>query len=169
MRTITLTLFLFLFQMVAMGMLISGCTRHEDRKSQYRLTDSVDIARDCYLRARDQYSYDNVEGSLALLDSSLALDPSNANAWACKGSSLARLKRHAEAQDAYERSLAINPKAPSVLWHRAADCAVSGNKERTLFFLQQAIDLDTNYKQWSMEDDCFKGFWQDKDFLKIIQ
>ena len=146
-----------------------GCTRKPEQISQQQVLDSTEKAEDYLLRGREQYSFDNLEGALALEDSSIAFRPNNATAWACKASTLARMRRHEEAQAAYEQALILKPKYPSALWHRAADCAVSGNKERALFFLKQTIDLDTNYKHYSLEDDCFKDLWNDQDFKKLVE
>jgi tetratricopeptide (TPR) repeat protein len=150
--------------------LIVSCSTH--RKSEgrtVRVLDSIAMADDYYERGCEQYSFDDLEYALALFDSSIAFRPNDARVWERKGSTLGRMMRHTEAQLAFDRSLSLNPKLKSALWHRACDYAVSGDKEHALAFLRKTIAQDTNFKQGALEDECFMNLWQDEDFRKLVQ
>lgn len=91
----------------------------------------------CGTAAMIKQHYDE---ALRLFDSAIAANPNYAEAWSNKGVLLAKMKRHTDAVDAYQRSLAIAPAAVPVMNNLALLLYNDlGRKEEGLKWFRESI------------------------------
>jgi tetratricopeptide (TPR) repeat protein len=131
--------------------------------------DSVRMGEDMYVQGYQEYEHDHLDSALALFSKAVTWDSLHAGAWHGLGSTLARLNRHAEAQNAFDRCLALKPDHLMAWWHRGCDNAVAGRAEEALADLRHAIALDSSVKHWPPEDPCWKNLLSDPRLLEITR
>lgn len=85
-----------------------------------------------------------------------------------KGQALYYLKRYQESLEAYDQALAIEPSMGGAWFNKACTYAQQQNKAEMLKHLDEAIRCDEKFIQEAPKDTDFKEYWQDSDFLKLI-
>jgi tetratricopeptide (TPR) repeat protein len=131
--------------------------------------DSVRMGEDLYVQGYQEYESGHLDSAVTLFGKAVTWDSLHAGAWHGLGSTLARLNRHAEAQSAFDRCLALRPDYLMAWWHRGCDNAVAGRAEEALADLRHAIALDSSVKRWPPEDPCWKNLLNDPRLLEIIR
>lgn len=84
-------------------------------------------------------------------------------AFCCK-----RLNDMDGAENYVNLALHINPDYVPALYNKACYASILNKKEDALKFLQEAIILDSEYKQIALNDQDFKNFHNDNGFKQII-
>lgn len=110
------------------------------------------LAYEFYLRGADLMASHNFPLAVRMLEKSAELDPNYALTWAYLGQSytsdaafeLGGRERYRRAQAAYERALAINPKQSEAEMFYANLLVDTGNVERAVPLLRDAITRNTN-------------------------
>ncbi|OJJ21644.1 hypothetical protein BKI52_14135 [marine bacterium AO1-C] len=85
-----------------------------------------------------------------------------------KGQALFHLGRYDECHEAYNQCIQLNPAFGGAWFNKACAYARQANKTEMLSSLSKAIDLDSKFRQDAPEDPDFKVYWQDADFLALI-
>jgi tetratricopeptide (TPR) repeat protein len=129
--------------------------------------DSVATADMYYDVGYEAYDAGNLDSALVTFDRALKFDPAHSGAWHGKGSALARLNRHREAQQAFDEALRLKPGFATAWWHRGCDNAVAGRVDTALSDLGHAIEIDPAFKSWPFSDECWKTLWDDPRLLKV--
>ena len=115
----------------------------EDRSVEKpKLTFSLQLLAGLELLAAEK----NLE-ALELLDTALAEDRSNVNAWKFRGVALDELGRHEEAIESFDRSLSIKPD-DYISWYRRGNSLYSlGRYEDAVESYDSAISIHPNYHE----------------------
>jgi tetratricopeptide (TPR) repeat protein len=159
MRLSALTLCTFL--------LFAGVERPDAAPPAATHADSLARAEDFYQLGYAEYSPGRLDPALALFDSALTFNPLLAAAWHGRGSTLARLNRHEDAQRAFDEALRLKPDYGTAWWHRGCDNAVAGRADTALSDLRHAIALDSAFKAWPFSDPCWNTLLNDSALLKL--
>jgi tetratricopeptide (TPR) repeat protein len=85
-----------------------------------------------------------------------------------KGQALFYLKRYQESIDAYDQALAVEPTMGGAWFNKACVYARQQNKNDMLKHLEEAINCDEKFRQEAPKDKDFRDYWQDVDFLRVI-
>jgi len=85
-----------------------------------------------------------------------------------KAQALFHLKRYDECHEAYDQCLQINSSFKGAWFNKACAYARQQDKTAMLSCLAKAIELDAQFKQDAPEDPDFEAYWQDADFLALI-
>jgi tetratricopeptide (TPR) repeat protein len=88
--------------------------------------------------------YHVAEGGIPAAQAAVDLAPEDARAYDLLGWAYHLAGRHAEAQRAFLRSLALDPDLPSAHYHLGSMYLSIGQQDRAREHLQRASDLDTN-------------------------
>jgi tetratricopeptide (TPR) repeat protein len=68
-----------------------------------------------------------------------------------------------------QRALAVAPEIRDANYNIACAYALLGESEKMLMNLKEAIDYDSKYKEMAREDDDFKAYWDDPDFIALTK
>jgi len=87
-----------------------------------------------------------------------------------RGDELFALERYDEASEAYNRAIEIEPDLAFAWFGRARLFSLLGNKKNMLRDLSRAISLHDaeSFRKEAKQDVCFRNFWDDEDFKKIV-
>lgn len=85
-----------------------------------------------------------------------------------KGQALFYLKRYQESHEAYDQALAVEPTMGGAWFNKACTYARQQNKTEMLHHLEEAINCDEKFRLDAPKDADFKNYWQDADFLRLI-
>jgi len=109
-----------------------------------------------------------LEEAIQICRDVIAQDPSFALAYTTLGTSLSLAGRTAEAQEAYERAVAIAPDEPLVHYNFACFWAIVGDEKRCEKHLSLALRLDPQSKSTAAVDDDFAPYRDREWFQNII-
>jgi tetratricopeptide (TPR) repeat protein len=65
-----------------------------------------------------RFDQGDFEGAIAFYDEAIALHPHDDFVWSCRGASLAKLGRHAEAIESYDKAVTLSPATADLLWEK---------------------------------------------------
>jgi len=85
-----------------------------------------------------------------------------------KGQALFHLSRYDECHEAYDQCIQLNPSFKGAWFNKACAYARQKNKAEMLSCLAKAIELDDQFKRDAPEDPDFEAYWQDPDFLALL-
>jgi tetratricopeptide (TPR) repeat protein len=103
----------------------SDSSSSDDSGSSYNSpTMSKSMRKAAYLIKKEDYT-----AALAQLESEIAADPDNADAWNLTGFASRKLGDYARSEQAYDRALAINPKHKGALEYKGELYLTLGNLE----------------------------------------
>ncbi|MCK5126555.1 MAG: hypothetical protein KAR42_09890 [candidate division Zixibacteria bacterium] len=74
-----------------------------------------------------------------------------------------------EAIEKYKKATEINPKLDKAFIYLACVYSRLEDKENMLAHLKQAIELEPNNKSIAREDEDFKAYWADEDFIELTK
>lgn len=166
MRSIKLAAILFCL------LLILGCNSRAPKPADTQpkaLSDSASLAEEYRICAGQFYESDQLDSALYWYTRATEYDPDDPRGWHGKASTLSRMRRHDEAQDAFDVALQLKPDYVQAIWHRACDFSANLHREEALADLRRAIQLDSSMKSNAKEDPCFQWLWKDKDFLEVVK
>jgi Flp pilus assembly protein TadD len=95
-------------------------------------------------------------------------DPKSLDVHNTYGNLLMRLERYGEAAEEYQRALAINPKHPWPNYNLACLYAITGEPQRALDHLTQAITLHDPFRQEAYSDPDLDALREDPRFLALL-
>jgi len=98
----------------------------------------------------------------------LELDSGNKDAWDQKGNSLLSLHRYDEAELCYNNVLKIDINYGYAWYNKACIESLRNNKQKSIEYLKNAIELDKYYKKNAKKDEDFKIIRNSKEFKKLI-
>ncbi|MFH1883630.1 MAG: tetratricopeptide repeat protein [Planctomycetota bacterium] len=110
----------------------------------------------------------NFNQALADLNNAAQLDPKNSHvyhlrAWAHNG-----LGNKRQTLEDFDKSLNLAPNNSWTYWNIATYYALSGEKEKSISALGQAIRINDTLRQKAKTDKNFQSLWNDIDFKKIV-
>ena len=107
--------------------------------------------------------------ALAALDKAVAMEPTNTDALNIRGTILSKLKKYDEAMVMYQKALEIQPQFGGARYNMACAYALKGDKANALKNLEQAVSMESGFKQAAPKDEDFKSLWNDPEFKKLTQ
>ena len=110
----------------------------------------------------------SVENGIEVYNPSNHSDDLESALYCHKGLSLFYLKNHAEALAAYDKSIQISPYTASAWYNKSCLYSKEENKPEMLKNLQESILLDEKFKNIASSDKDFEEYWQDEDFLALV-
>jgi Flp pilus assembly protein TadD len=103
------------------------------------------------------------------MEQRLELNPDDARAANLGAGALANLGEKKRAIEWAERSLAIDPDDPMLLYNVACTYCVVGEPERALTILERAVDKGFGHKEWIDHDSDLDGLRDSPRFKAIAQ
>ncbi len=73
------------------------------------------------------------------------------------------------ALEAYKKALEIKRDYADAWFRRACIFSIKGEREKALFDLKKAIEIDNSNKEEAKKEKDFKNLWSDKDFKKLVE
>ncbi len=95
--------------------------------------------------------------------------PQSVISWYNKGVVLDKLGRSEEALAAFNEALRIDPKFTDSWFNKACALSFLKRKDEMLESLKKAIELDGNHRKQAREDEDFKAYWDDPDFIALTK
>jgi tetratricopeptide (TPR) repeat protein len=129
--------------------------------------DSLFLARSYLNQAHDDYGPGRLDSALVNFERSLAWDRTNAGAWHGLGATLGRMRRHREAQAAFDEALRLRPDYFMAWWHRGCDNAVAGRYDEAISDLRHALAVDSTKRSWPFEDSDWDSLLSDPRLLEL--
>jgi Flp pilus assembly protein TadD len=109
------------------------------------------------------------EEEIAAYDKALAIKPDYHEAWNNRGIALGQIGRTEEAIAAFDQALAIKPDAPPVIYNKACIYALQQQIDLALQYLQQAIQLKSEYyREMARTDSDFDSIRDNARFQALI-
>lgn len=85
-----------------------------------------------------------------------------------KGQALFYLNRFEESHEAYDQALSVEPSMGGAWFNKACTYAQQHDKDAMLKHLREAIRCDAKFKRDAPKDNDFEEYWQDEDFLVLL-
>ena len=85
-----------------------------------------------------------------------------------KGQALFYLNRFEESHEAYDHALSIEPSMGGAWFNKACTYARQCDKPEMLKHLKEAIRCDAKFRRDAPKDKDFEAYWQDKDFIALL-
>jgi tetratricopeptide (TPR) repeat protein len=108
------------------------------------------------------------EDEIASYDKALEIKSDYPEAWGNRGVVLGYLGRHKDAIASYDKALKIKPGDPDALYNKACCYGLQGDSKNAVHFLQQAISLNSKYREMAKTDSDFKPVREDEQFQALI-
>jgi len=110
----------------------------------------------------------NFNQALTDLNTAAQLDPKNPHvyhmrAWAYNG-----LGNKRQTLEDFDKSLVLDPNNSWTHWNIAAYYALSGEKDKSIAALRNAIRINDSLRQKAKMDKNFQSLWNDGDFKKLV-
>ncbi len=80
-----------------------------------------------------------------------------------------KLGRHDGAIKHYDKAIELQADSANAWYNKACAYSLKGDKERSLYNLRKAIELDPEYKEKAKKDEDFRNLWDDENFKKIVE
>lgn len=90
-------------------------------------------------------------------------------AWYNLGLVYLEIQQYAQAENSFQKAIEIKPDKQEAIYNLACVYSLQQDKTKTLAYLQQAISLNTEYKQDATEDTDFEWLWEDADFKEVCK
>ncbi len=95
--------------------------------------------------------------------------PDDDQAWYNRGVVLGNLGRLEEAIASYDKALEFKPDDANIYYNKACAYALQNNLQLAIENLQQAINLDVEYKDMAKTDTDFDSIREDEGFKELVQ
>jgi len=126
-------------------------------------------AHTLFIEASFHYVQGRHEESLRIYKRLLVLKPDHYVAWNNQGTILRALGRFEEAVESYDKGLALAADNPGLLYNKAATFAMLKKTPEMLALLERSVRLDPEYKDEALNDEAFRGYWQELAFKDIAE
>jgi tetratricopeptide (TPR) repeat protein len=108
------------------------------------------------------------EEAISSLDQALKYRPDDYKAWENRGIALIRLGRYEQALVSYNKVIEIKPNNKYAVYKKAACYSLQGDIQNAVETLQQAVLLDSEYREMAKTDSDFDLIRQDDRFQELL-
>jgi tetratricopeptide (TPR) repeat protein len=105
---------------------------------------------------------------LDLAERGLKIDPKHVLCLNSKATAHMRLGHFSEVREALQRLMSHDPNFSVGLYSAACLEALMFNKNEMLAFLEKALSINNNWKDFAKGDPDFAGYYQDRDWQKLV-
>ncbi len=106
--------------------------------------------------------------ALELIEKHTSLHPDDARAWYLGANSLIAMGESKRGIEWAERSLAMDPEEPSILYNVACVYALQGMKEDALDCLEKAVKFGFGHREWIVNDTDLESLRDDPRYKALI-
>ncbi len=111
----------------------------------------------------------NLEQGIEILEEAIHYHPENALICQNLGAFYCHNQEIEQALFYTDRAIELGIDSPSIYWNMANIYCFQGNRERCLEFLVRAIDRDERYAEQFLNDEDFRRFQQDPEFVALCR
>lgn len=111
--------------------------------------------------------YGKYDEGIMYFDMALEINPNKEEALVGKGVVLIKSDKQ-EAIRYFDKALEINPNSGSARYNSACAYSIKGKKEKAIFNLKMAIEIDLSNKEKAKNDPEFENLWADEVFQKLV-
>lgn len=108
------------------------------------------------------------EDALNAYDRATSIKSNYSDAWSNKAGVFLKQRRPDEALEACNRAIEIRSNHRNAWYNRACAYALLKNEKEMLSSLRRAIELYGVYKKEAQEDEDFKDYWKNEEFIKLV-
>ncbi len=98
----------------------------------------------------------------------LSMDPGHVEALNNRGVLHLHEKSYSAARKCFEKAIRLKPDYVDPYYNLACVCAVQGEVQQGLRYLEKAISMDPDVKKWAREDPDLEGLRGDPRFREIV-
>lgn len=121
----------------------------------------------CYLQGEALRCLERYDEAIQPLNDAAESSPSNIQIWLALGWCYKRLGRLDLAIESLEQAREVQPGLALIHYNLACYWSLAGNKQRTLKFLSQAINMDSQFRDLIGTESDFDSLRSDPDFQAL--
>ncbi len=152
------------------GNALSALGRNEEAIASYdkALEVKPDLHEAWYGRGYALSALGRNEEAIASYDHAIEINPKYRFPWEGRGLALMRLRHLEAAHESYDRALLLSPDDANACYNKACCYGLQKNIDLAIAILQQAINLNSKYREMAKTDLAFDGIRQDDRFQSLI-
>ena len=86
-----------------------------------------------------------------------------------KGYAYFKQEKYAEALDAVNKAIEINPQYANAIYNKGGYCLLQNNVDDGLKLLKESFEIDSSYREMAKTDNDFDSIRDDPRFQALIQ